>query len=68
MTKYADTVPASDKKKILDMYYGRCDFKGLKIVYTTHEMSRIMKGKYTKAQIKSVILDDIMKDEGGVEL
>ena len=68
MTKYADTIPSEDKEYILDMYYGRGNFKGLKIVYTTHEMSRIMKGKYTKAQIRSVILDDMLKSEGGIEL
>ena len=68
MTKYADTVPSADREFILDMYYGRGNFKGLKIVYTTHDMSRIMKGKYTKAQIRSVILDDMAKNEGGAEL
>ena len=63
MTKYADTVPASDKKKILDMYYGRGEFTNSKIVETTHQMSKLMKFKYTKAQIRSVILDDI--ENGG---
>ena len=60
--KYADTVPVDDKERILDMYYGRGDFKGLKIVYSTREMSRLMKGKYTSAQIKSVIFADIDKE------
>lgn len=63
--KYTDRVPNADKEQILDMYYGRGNFKGLKIVYTTHEMARIMKGKYTPAQIKSVIFEDI--DKGIVE-
>ena len=61
MTKYADTVPTADKKRILDMYYGRGEFDGLKIVENTYQMARNMKGKYTEAQIKAVIFDDIEK-------
>ena len=62
--RYADTVPAKDRQKILDMYYGRGEFSGSRIVETTEEMEKIMKGKYTKAQIKAIIYADV-DDKGG---
>lgn len=65
MKKYADTVPAHDKKQILDMFYGRGNYSGSRIIEDTHRMKRIMKDKYTEAQIKAVIFDDVDK---GVEL
>lgn len=62
--RYADTVPVKDKQKILDMYYGRGEFSGARIVETIDEMERILKGKYTKAQITAIIYADV-DDKGG---
>lgn len=61
MTKYADTVPNQDKERILDMFYGRGNYSGTKIIEDTERMKRIMKNKYTEAQIKAVIFDDVDK-------
>ena len=61
MTKYADTVPANDKKKILDLYYG----VGLSKVHeplNRWQIAEAMNNKYTAAQVYSIILDTI--DDG----
>lgn len=51
MKSYAETIPAKDKKTILDLFHGRTTTK----IMDAEEISKKLKGKYTPAQILSVI-------------
>lgn len=62
MTKYADTVPQSDKQAILDLYYGKTRGK-LQEPLDRWAISKKLNGKYTPSQIYSIIIDDM--DKGG---
>ena len=51
MKPYAETIPAKDKKTILDLFHGRTTTK----IMDAEEISKKLKGKYTPAQVLSVI-------------
>lgn len=63
MARFVDTVPTEDKKKILDLYYGKGDNRANAM--DRWEISKAMGKKYTPAQIYSVILDDIDGEDNG---
>jgi hypothetical protein len=51
MKPYAETIPEKDRKIILDLFHGRTTTK----IMDAEEISNKLKGKYTPAQIISVI-------------
>lgn len=62
MTRFTDKVPEEDKKKILDLFYGRNGVK-FREVLDTEQIAQRMDNKYTSAQVKSVIYSDIEGDD-----
>lgn len=59
MSKYANTIPAEDEKRILDLFYRPSTATALSL----EEIAEKMQNKYTPAQIKSIIFNDIEKKE-----
>lgn len=51
MKLYAETIPEKDRKIILDLFHGRTTTK----IMNAEEISKKLKGKYTPAQVLSVI-------------
>jgi len=63
MMRFADKVPERDKGRILDLFYGRNSGK-LAENLGVEDISKKLNGKYTPAQIRSVIRADIDKAIG----
>lgn len=51
MKLYAETIPEKDRKIILDLFHGRTTTK----ILDAEGISKKLKGKYTPAQVLSVI-------------
>lgn len=59
MKPYALTIPKEDRKKILDLFYGI----GVPSILGIEQIIIEMKGKYTEAQVRSVIRYELVEEE-----
>lgn len=59
MKPYALTIPQEDRKKILDLFYGI----GVPAIMDIEQITIEMRGKYTEAQVRSVIRYELVEEE-----
>lgn len=59
MKPYALTIPQEDRKKILDLFYGI----GVPAIMDIEQITIEMNGKYTEAQVRSVIRYEFREED-----